>query len=155
MNKRPVGVTILGWSEIVMDGLILLLCSIGVILSLSVTQEDFFRLTPFMNRNTVYRSALQTFIFYVPGIIAGISVLKTKEWGRKLIVILNIFWLTMVLLPKAYGIFEFIRMNGTKYLSNFIMGSFKITTFLTICIYICFIYYFTRPTVKAWFKKEQ
>jgi hypothetical protein len=105
MNKEDMAkhVKILGWLHIVMGILFLI---VGLIVSAflifgGVLSNDYDALTAFTIM-AVFIGGLLT-IIGLPGIIAGIGLLKRKNWGRILAIIVGLLNITNIPVGTAIG----------------------------------------------------
>ncbi|MFC2166347.1 hypothetical protein ACFLQZ_00100 [Acidobacteriota bacterium] len=102
-------ISLIGILWIVMGGLSLLFGFLGFLLLFGISFiPDMGREAPFILR-TVGSIAIFFFaLFGLPKIIAGIGLLKKKEWGRILTLIVSFISLLNIPLGTALGIYSII-----------------------------------------------
>jgi hypothetical protein len=105
MNKADMAkhVKILGWLHIVMSSLFLL---IGIVFSAfmifgGVLSNDAEALTVFTIM-AVFIGGLMA-VLGLPGIAAGVGLLKRKNWGRILAIIVGLLQITNIPIGTAFG----------------------------------------------------
>ncbi|MCK4533855.1 hypothetical protein KAU39_08720, partial [bacterium] len=98
---------------------------------------------PFNSRGEYHLHLLWGLILYTPGFIGGIALLKLKEWGRKLVVIMSLGF-TLCLLYKIVTQASYFKIST---------GLSLISTGLSLVFYVLIIYFFTRHSVKKQFKR--
>lgn len=134
-KKRLVGVTIIAVTQI--------LAEINVLIFLRFVFWEF----NFLWRTAGYASGdsivvtLFASILCFPLLIFGIGLLKLKNWARLY---------SMVFAPPLLGIWLYLWLSNYTHLELDVWSKFLLTISLVI-LYLGYIFFFTRPKVKALF----
>ncbi len=147
MEKRPKGITIIGWLHLVyayigfaLLGIVFIASVIATLIRISAPSESAMRDIWSIYLNPTYFSGVVTFIV---SFVIGRGLLSLKNFARVLAI-----W--MSLYNVAYGItfLSVTRISWGAYPANVSIA----VHILTGLIYIIIIYYLTRPKVKEQFK---
>jgi hypothetical protein len=176
-KKRSVGVAIFGWAFIIINTVAFVTYG---------HQSPLFRLLFISAKESSWTIIALILIFYILyhliHIIAGISILRLKAWGRKLVIILAIFGIVKIIaiapishkrieesigpklterLEKQYEIFpegSGVKQNFSKeeYIKNgkrmYPILHAGINEIIPFIYMLLVIYFFTRPKVKEQFR---
>mgnify|MGYP001616530196 CR=1 FL=1 len=144
-HRRSVGATVFAWLILVPNSILILICLLVFINSVLNPQsilDSFRRVEVYRgeihNINSIrelYFFMLEGLILWVPSFVGAIAVLRLKEWGRKLIIVVS-------LVSFIYFSYRLIMHTVT----------FEVTAGMSLIFYVLIIYYFTRPKVKEQFK---
>lgn len=130
-KKRSIGVTMFGW-------ILILYSIVGLIKrALFLVNWDFHKGFPL---------EVTSDWILVLFLIAGVGLVKLKNWGRRLVILAALIKLFFYL-KSLYLAFTPAYKNATG-----ITISFWISIAIFGIIYLLIIYYFTRPKVKEQFK---
>ncbi len=104
---RSKGVTILAWSLIVI--------SIFMLLQVGSYRRAYF----FLTNTLLFAIIIYAVVFYVAAILAGISVLRLKEWARKLLLLIAIVGIVdmFIFLPLNHRVVKEL-VNTSEFVEN-------------------------------------
>lgn len=139
MNKRMNEVTLLGFGLLIVYGIGLLFYLGTLFLSwvepVSITQSYFFS-SRFKSLPEFQRHTLVLFALYLPQVIGYYGIIQLKDWGRKLIIVMNA-------VVCAYVVSQMVVLHTVGFFS-----------LLNLFISVLIILFFMQPKIKVQFEAE-
>jgi ABC-type Fe3+ transport system permease subunit len=106
-QKKSLIVILIGVLNLLIWGYIVF----GAVKYISLYWTDFERAVKAAEKNwsvapqEVYYHSIRNLVLYIPGIISAIALLRYREFGRKLLIIMNVVYIIYPIIFKAVGIF--------------------------------------------------